>query len=115
MSKTEIRPGRFASETGNWYFSCDTGREVLVGIQRKKQWTCPIVGMRQYRVSDVKRARLRDASITIAGVLRSISLSLWNEILGLRELPGWGELEEEPVVFLETDTEYVVRLHSSFE
>ncbi len=130
--KIETNPGRFSSENNKWYFSCAERSSVLVGMKgsdtdqsdpvrpREYDWTCPIVGLDRYPVSDDQIALLNcDGEMIVGndtgiGIWR-ISKKRWNEITGIQiDLEEWGN-ETNNVAFLTTDTEEVVRLHFAFE
>ena len=51
MATTDMNPGKYTSEKGEFYFACDEGDAVLVGVKGKNEkfeWTCPFLGLKRY-------------------------------------------------------------------
>lgn len=120
----EFHPGKYASQTGKWYFSCDAGDSVLVGIMKPGKWTCPVLGLEKHMLPWSLWQQICDKSLRIrAGSWSECSMfladaELWNKLTGQ-------EVDQPKVLLVETDhaaddengeTVFcVLRLHMEFE
>jgi len=58
----DYTPGRWASETGEWYLSCDTGGSVLLGMKDDKS-TCPVIGVQKHDIPLQAAKELLEAKV----------------------------------------------------
>lgn len=137
------KPGKYTSEKGGFYFSCDDGKSVLVGVKGEiassvpehmpaSKWTCPAVGMVRYDIPEGKELEVysileRDQKIVYGSEdgahLSSVPLKDWVEATGEKldaNDPEWGsgQYNEEPItdrVAVIFGDRFVIRLHFAFE
>lgn len=117
---TERYPGKYASENGKWYFSCDTGDSALVGAKTTDS-TCPLFGIINVPVTMEQLVDLEDFGEILIGpgdspTMYSITTTAWNNIL--RGTPYTTDEDEGSVVFCTTDSgtqTFVIRFHIGFE
>lgn len=124
----DTKPGSYASEKENFYFSCNTENSVLVGIMEKGNFTCPVLGIETYMIPINNWLLMTGNADT-----QQIPLGNWNEMQGYlirttlwRAIVPSSPLIDQPrVLVIETDhgAEYhqknplqcVIRLHQEFE
>lgn len=124
----DISPGKYTSEKGEWYLSCDSGDHVLLGIQKPKEWTCPVMALTKVPLTSEQVGELEGESEIIygpddAGGFRRCTAEHWEKVTGEK-------LEKDPeidgpnflfnvnmthVLYLTTDADYVVKFDLAFE
>lgn len=100
---TDFAPGKFVSEKGGFYFSCDEGNKVLIGITKEQTVvdsesgaerivysTCPILGIHKFdldcdKQEDLERLiKLEEKSETLYGTedsekILKVPINVWIE------------------------------------
>lgn len=135
----EYHPGKFTSETGHWYFSCDTGKSVLIGVKEFMDkphytgWTtCPILGLKKIcdyegfngetymskalRVFEDLLAQNAPDNIYEGSGIGYVTIKQWNdsvgEVFGMRE--PFNDNENERIYILIGEGGLYV-MHGDFE
>lgn len=118
---TELYPGKYTSQNGKWYFSCNTKDSVLVGA-RTNTSTCGLFGVVNVPVTMEQLVALENNGRLTLGFGDTPSMYIipkpqWNDIFKNTEYvvfnPG-----ETCVVFATTDMGQqpnVIRFHMDFE
>lgn len=120
MSKGRLdtEPGKYDSEKGHWYFSCDEGDGVLVGVKTSHS-TCPILGLMEIPCTEEQLVLLEHSSKVIDGTnIFAIDTFMWDQILQREDRKTWGE--PKMIAWMETDMcggedGKIYRLHHAFE
>lgn len=118
---TDCQPGKYTSQNGKWYFSCETEDSVLIG-EKTSNSTCPLFGVVNIPVTMDQLVALEDKGKLTLGFgdtpsMYVISKMKWNAIFKGTEYiahnPG-----EAHVIFATTDAGQVpnvIRFHMDFE
>jgi hypothetical protein len=130
----EFNPGRFHSATNTWYFACDGGPysagaasiegSALIGLNLppcspKPKSTLTVVGFALYYLDSEHETALNLKSKRLTGGafggLYSCSRKTWLEVIGEDLRKEWATWHTDRVVYITTDSNYIVRLHFAFE
>ena len=101
-----------------WFLACSVEDSTLVGVQ-EATWRCPVLGLVAQPVTTEQLCQLEEEGERVSGSadmqgIFKVSDALWLKIFGEDLSDEWDHGVPYWVV-IETDAEYVIRLHLAFE